>query len=148
MSGIGMDLERSIPLPEQEHLDQVTQECLQVGSECLQRRKPHNLSGQPIPVFCYPHREEVFSCLRGNSYIPVCTHCPLYCCWMSLTRAWIHPPDTLYILKNVNEVISVSSPSYRDPAPSASPHKRYSTPLIIFMALCWTLSSSSLSFLN
>ena len=64
MSGIGRDLERSsspIPLPEQEHLDQVTQERIQAGFECLQRSGPHNLSGQPVPVFCYPYCEEAFS---------------------------------------------------------------------------------------
>ena len=55
ISGIGRDLERSsspIPLLEQEHLDQVTQECVQVGFECLQRRRLHNLSEKPVPVFC------------------------------------------------------------------------------------------------
>ena len=63
MSGIGRDLKRSpspTPLPQQEYLQHVTQECAQVGSECLQRKRPHNLSGQLIPVFCYPQREEVF----------------------------------------------------------------------------------------
>ena len=62
------DLERptsAIPLLEQEHLHQVTQEHLhqatQAGFECLQRRSPHHLSVQPVPVFCYPHHEEVFS---------------------------------------------------------------------------------------
>jgi len=57
MSGIGRDIKRSsssIALLEQEHLDQVTQECIQECFECLQRRRPHNLSGQPVPVSCYP----------------------------------------------------------------------------------------------
>jgi len=63
ISGIGRDLERSsslIPLLEQEHLDQVTQERVQVGFECLQRRRCHNLPGQPVPMFCYLYHK-VFS---------------------------------------------------------------------------------------
>ena len=31
-------------------LEQVSQECIQVGFEYLQRRRLHNLSGQPAPV--------------------------------------------------------------------------------------------------
>ena len=57
MLGIGRDLKRSsspIPLPEQEHLGEVTQEGVQAGFECLQRRRLHNLPGQPVPVLCYP----------------------------------------------------------------------------------------------
>lgn len=64
MSGNGRDPERSsssIPLPGQEHLNQVTQECIQECFECLQRRRPHHLSGHPAPVFCYPYCQEVFS---------------------------------------------------------------------------------------
>ena len=49
------------PLLKQEHLDQVTQEHIQVGFGCLQRGRPHNLSGQPVPVFRHPYYEEVFS---------------------------------------------------------------------------------------
>ena len=64
MSGIGRDLKRSsspIPLPEQEYLDQVTEEHVQAGFECVCRRRPHKLSGHPVPMFCYPHSEVVFS---------------------------------------------------------------------------------------
>ena len=51
MSGIGMDLKRSshpISLPEQEYLDKVIQEHIQAGFECLHRRRPQSLSGQPV----------------------------------------------------------------------------------------------------
>ena len=44
MVGIGRDLGRSsgpMPLPEQEQLDQVTQDRVQAGFECLWRRKLH-----------------------------------------------------------------------------------------------------------
>lgn len=46
MSEIVRDFEGSfspISLPEQEHLDQITRDCAQVGFECLQRRRLHNL---------------------------------------------------------------------------------------------------------
>lgn len=46
--GFGRDFERSsspIPLPEQEHPVEVTQEGVQAGFECLQRRRLHNLTG-------------------------------------------------------------------------------------------------------
>ncbi|NXF41772.1 VDR protein, partial [Nyctibius bracteatus] len=38
---------------------QVTQECIQMGLESLQRRRLHNLSGEPLPVLCNPHSKEV-----------------------------------------------------------------------------------------
>jgi len=69
------DLKRSPStntLLEQEHLDQVTQECIQLGSECLQRRRPHNLSRQPVPVFCYLYYHSLFvrvGCQRFMNYL-------------------------------------------------------------------------------
>jgi len=45
---------RPIPLLEQERPDQVTQEDIHAGFECLQRRGPHNLLGHADPVLCYP----------------------------------------------------------------------------------------------
>uniref|UniRef100_A0A8C3JQL9 Pyridoxine-5'-phosphate oxidase n=1 Tax=Calidris pygmaea TaxID=425635 RepID=A0A8C3JQL9_9CHAR len=44
----------SNPLPEQ-----VPQERVQVGFECLQRRRLHHLPGQPLPGLCHPQSEEV-----------------------------------------------------------------------------------------
>ena len=38
------------PLPKQGHLQQAAQDLVQVGLEYLQRRKLHNLPGQPVPV--------------------------------------------------------------------------------------------------
>lgn len=71
------------PLPEQEHLDWVTQEHVQVGFECLQRRRHHSLSGQPIPVFCYPNCEEVLSRIYVESPIfqlAPTAPCPIIAC--------------------------------------------------------------------
>ena len=41
-------------------LHQVVQKSIQVGFECLWRRRCHNLSGQPVPVLCRPHSKEAF----------------------------------------------------------------------------------------
>ena len=62
MVGVGRDLcESSSPtlLPKQAHLQQAAQDRLQVGLEYLQRRRLHNLPGQPVPVLRHPQREEV-----------------------------------------------------------------------------------------
>jgi len=51
--GVGRDLCRSsspTPLLKQGHLQQAAQDLLQAGLEYLQRRRLHNLPGQPVPV--------------------------------------------------------------------------------------------------
>ncbi|NXH10444.1 NFRKB protein, partial [Bucco capensis] len=48
ISGVGRALERSstaTPLPEQDHLDQLTQQCVQAALQCLQTRRLHRLLG-------------------------------------------------------------------------------------------------------
>jgi len=47
------------PLPKQDHLEKAAQDLVQVGLEYLQRRRLHNLSGQPVPVLHHPQSEEV-----------------------------------------------------------------------------------------
>lgn len=42
-------------------LQKVAQETVQTGSEYLQKRRLHNLSGKPVPVLCCPHSKEDFS---------------------------------------------------------------------------------------
>ena len=62
MVGFGRDLCGSsspILLPKQGHLQQAAQELVQAGLEYLQRRRLHNLPGQPVPVLCHPQSEEV-----------------------------------------------------------------------------------------
>jgi len=57
MVGVGRDLCRSsspTPLLKQGHLEQTAQDFIQVDFECLQKRRIHNLSGQPVPVLCHP----------------------------------------------------------------------------------------------
>jgi len=51
--GVGRDHSGSsspIPLPKHGHLQQAAQDPVQAGLEYLQRRRTHNLSGQPVPV--------------------------------------------------------------------------------------------------
>jgi len=62
MVGVGRDLCGSpspTPLPKQGHLQQGAQDRVQAGLEYLQRRRLHNLPGQPAPVLHHPQREEV-----------------------------------------------------------------------------------------
>ena len=62
MFGVGKDLcGSSSPtfLPKQGHLQQAAQDLVQAGLEYLQRRRLHNLPGQPVPVLHHPQREEV-----------------------------------------------------------------------------------------
>ena len=46
-------------MPQQSHLEQVAQDLIQAGFEYPQRRRLHNLPGQPVPVLRHPQREEV-----------------------------------------------------------------------------------------
>ena len=62
MVGVGRNLcGSSSPtlLPKQGHLQQAAQDLVQAGLEYLQRRRLHNLPGQPVPVLRHPQREEV-----------------------------------------------------------------------------------------
>ena len=62
MLGVGRDLCGSsspTPLPKQGHLQQAAQDFVQAGLEYLQRRRLHNLPGQPVPVLHHPQSEEV-----------------------------------------------------------------------------------------
>ena len=45
--------------PKLSHLQQAAVDLVQVGLEYLQRRRLHNLPGQPVPVLSHPQREEV-----------------------------------------------------------------------------------------
>jgi len=57
MVGVGRDLCGSsspTPLPKQGHLPQAAQDLVQAGFDYLQRRRLHNLPGQPVPVRHHP----------------------------------------------------------------------------------------------
>ena len=62
MFGVGRDrCGSSSPtlLPKQGHPDQAAQDRVQAGLEYLQRRRLHNLPGQPGPGLHHPQREEI-----------------------------------------------------------------------------------------
>jgi len=62
---VGRDLCESpspTPLPKQGHLEQATQDLVQVGFEYLQRRRLHNHSGQLVPVLHHPQSKVVLPC--------------------------------------------------------------------------------------
>ena len=56
-------------LPKQGHLQQAAQDVVQEGLEYLQRRRLHNLPGQPVPVLRHPQSEEVLP--RVQTELPV-----------------------------------------------------------------------------
>jgi len=62
MVGFGRDLFGSssptLP-PKQGHLQQATEDLVQVGLEYVLRRRLHNLPGQPVPGLHHPQSEEV-----------------------------------------------------------------------------------------
>jgi len=83
MFGVGRDLCGSsspTPLPKQGHLQQATEDLVQVSLEYLQRRTLHNLPGQPVPVLRHPQREEVLLHLQTECpmlhFVPVAS-CPV-----------------------------------------------------------------------
>jgi len=76
MFGVGRDLYGSSSptlLPKQGHLLQAAQDLVQADLEYLQRRRLHNLPGQPVPVLCHPQSEEVlricFSSKKKNIFL-------------------------------------------------------------------------------
>jgi len=73
MVGVGRDLCGSSGptlLPKQGHPEQAAQDLIQAGLEYLQRRRLHNLPGQPVPGLRHPQREEVLPQSEGASSSP------------------------------------------------------------------------------
>ena len=80
MEWVGRDLWRSSSpnsLLEQDHLEQVAQDGIQAGFEYLQRRRLHNLSGQPVPVLGHP-QSKVFPHIQME--LPVFQFVPIAPC--------------------------------------------------------------------
>jgi len=124
-----------------------------VGFEHLQRRRIHNTSGQPVPVLCHPQSNEVLP--RVQMELPVLQFVPIVPCPV----AGHHWKESGSILLTPT-LISIFICIYKVPSqPPLLQAKQAQLPrpfliremlqsLIIFMALLWTLSSSSSSFLN
>ena len=83
MVGVGRDLcgssSPTLPL-KQGHLQQAVEDLVQVGLEYLQRRRLHNLPGQPVPVLRHPQREEILPHVQTElpvlQFVPI-TPCPV-----------------------------------------------------------------------
>lgn len=57
--------------------------------EYPQRKRLHNLSEQPVPMFCHHHSKSVFSSYPdGTSCVSVPVYCPLFWGWTPLKRVW------------------------------------------------------------
>jgi len=153
MVGVGRDLWRlssANPLPKHVHLEKF--EHIQAVSEYLQRRRMHNLPGQTVPVLRHPQREEVLPHVQTElpmlQFVPV-TSCPV---------AGHHWKEFGPIL--LTPTLQVFLSIYKDPSqPSLLQVKQAQLPQpfligemlqspIILVALLWTLSSSSSSFLK
>ena len=73
MVGVGRDLCGSsspTSLLKQVCLQQAAQDLVQVGLEYLQRRRLHNLPGQPVPVLRHPQREDVLPQVQLELPVP------------------------------------------------------------------------------
>ena len=65
-------------LPKQGHLQHAAQELVQANLEYLQRRRLHNLHGQPVPVLHHPQREEILHHVQTE--LPVLQFVPIAPC--------------------------------------------------------------------
>lgn len=57
--------------------------------------RPHNHSGQPVPVLGHLHNTSVSWCSKGTISVPLCAHSLFSWLWALLKRAWLHPLCTL-----------------------------------------------------
>ena len=114
MVSVGMDLWRLSSLtllPKQGHLQQAAQDLVQPGLEYLQRRRFHNLPGQPVPVLRHPQSEEVLPHVQTElpmpQFVPIAP-CPVtghY--WKELGPILLTP--TLQIFVSIYKVPSQPS---------------------------------------
>jgi len=137
-------------LLKQGHLEQVAKDGVQMTFEYLQGQMVHNLSGQPIPLLIYPHSEEVFPNVKMGPPVFQCvptTSCPvtghhwkgsgyIFCTPSDIYVHWRDPPSLLFPTPNGPLFLSCST------------YERCSSPLTVLVALQWSLSNMSISFLN
>lgn len=113
ISEVGRNLWRSstpTPPAKEDSLQHVAQESLQMGFEYLQRRRFHNLSGQPVPVLCHPHSNKVLLHIcRDLPMFQLVPNCPI------AQHHWevpgpLHLTPTLQIFINTDRMPSQPSP--------------------------------------
>lgn len=123
-----------------------------VGLEYLQRRRLQSLQAVCSSALSTLTWKNLFHVYME---LPVFQFSPLAPCSIPPHHWKVSGPirltPILYIFMNSDEIPFHSSPSWAVPTLSPSLHGRCSRPLIIliiFVALQWTLSRSSLDFLN
>jgi len=155
MLGVGRDLcGTSSPtlLLKQGHPEQAAQDLVQAGLEYLQRRRLHSPSGQPGPGLRQPQREEVLPRLQLElprlQFVPVAP-CPVAGHhWKESGPVLLTPTRKRFI--GISKVPSEPSLLQAEQAQLPQPLLigEMLQSLSILLALRWTLSSSSSSFLN
>ena len=104
MVGAGKDLwwlSSPTPLLKPGHVEHIAQDLIQVGLEYLQRRRLHNLPGQPAPGLCHPQREEVLPHVQTE--LPVLQVVPIAPCpvtghhWKELGPILLTPTLQIFI---------------------------------------------------
>ena len=103
MVGVGKALCGSsspTPLPKQGHLQQAAQDLVQARLKYLQRRRIHNLPGQPVPVLRHPQREEVLPHVQMElpvlPFVPI-VPCPVGHHWKELGPILLTPTLQIFI---------------------------------------------------
>ena len=114
MLGVGRDLCGSsspTPLLKQGHLQQAAHDLVQAGLEYLQRRRLHNLPGQPVPVLRHPQREEFLPHVQLE--LPLLQFVPIAPCpvtghhWKESCPVLLTP--TLQVFRGISKVPSQPS---------------------------------------
>jgi len=65
-------------MPKQGYLQWAVEDLVQAGLEYLQRRRLHNLLGQPVPVLRHPQREKILPHVQTE--LPVLQFVPIAPC--------------------------------------------------------------------
>ena len=148
MLGFGRDLcGSSSPslLPKQGYLQQDAQDLVQVGLEYLQRRRLHNLPGQPVPLLCHTQREEVLPHVQMElpvlQFVPVAPRSDTGHHWKESSPVLLTP--TLKILIGIYKVPSRPSLlqfwSCSILCPPCPMRSKFNKQFVVFPAKLWVL---------
>lgn len=123
------------PLIKQGHLEPVAHDCVLMGFEYLQ--------GDPLSLGNLCQSLITFT-VEVLSDVSVCVHCHWSCLWAPLKKALLCLLCTFS--SGIYKIpLPIFYPGWTVPAFSLSSYERCSSPFIIFLALHWTISSSSIS---
>ena len=129
-------------------LQQVAQDCNQLGFEYLEVWRLHNISGQPI--FNDLHKQiSILLCLRRISCMSVCACCLLFLSLASLRWMvhFLYSPHQRFIHIDEISLCLLFSRLYSPSSHRLFLYDRCSSPFIIVVAQCWTCYNKSVSLL-